>query len=130
MSEIRSLHLDIIFDSSSQEKWWGNRVLEIIAREMKSLQHIYINIEQRSKWKFKEPAACSFLEGLRSLIHLKLKTATVIVSDYHMLHRPLSNEQDGAKRWTMSQKQEWARHIKRVLLHQDAVGNLAIGEAV
>ena len=124
-SNIRSLHLDIIIGSNSDEKWW-NRALEGIASDIESLQHIYINIDQYSeegqhltKWKFKESAECSVLEGLRSLIHLKLKTATVIISDYHISHPIFPSQQDEAERWTMLQKQKWAEHTKRFLLNQE-----------
>ena len=136
MSDIRSLHLDIIINSDFEEQMWNNS-FERFARDMRSLQHFYINInqypedgQQLSKWKFKEPVECSFLEGLRSLIHLKLRTATVIIYGYHLSHCPLSSQENGAERRTMLEKQEWAGYTKRVLLHQEEEQHPTMGEVV
>ena len=135
---IRSLHLNLIVKYISDEQRW-NRALVNISKDFKSLQHIYINIDQRPKevdhlmqWKFKQPAECFFLRGLRTLRHLKLRTVTVIISDRHILHCGRLSTEGEAKlsyRWTMLQKQEWAECIRRVLLHQTDQQS-ATGQAV
>ena len=121
---IRSLHLNLIVSTFSEERSW-NLAFATIVRDIKSLQHIYINLELRpgidsylAQWRFKQPEDCSALSRLRKLRHLRLKTVTVIVSDRHILHKGFPGGDDEADRWTMLQKQEWAGYTKRVLLNQ------------
>ena len=124
---IRSLHLDLVVSNILDEKWW-NRAFAHISKNFKSLQHIYINIDQRpemvgylTQWKFEQLAECSLLRRLRTLRHLKLKTVTIIISDCHILHCDeisAEGEAEMSHRWTMMHKQEWAENIRRVLLHQ------------
>ena len=122
---IRRLHLDILIRYGCEEKYW-NEILCEIAQKLKSLAFLYIDIEQRpsdyshlKEWQFKEPAGSSFLVGLRELRGLRLKIVTVTVADHHILHTTRENLTAGKGRqyrWTMAQKQEWAAHIRRVLL--------------
>ncbi len=125
---IRCLHLNITISTESDEFCW-NETFKLIARRLKSLQHLYLDIDQRpdpgpllKKWHFEKPAESSFLEGLRRLKKLSLRTVTVTVSDSQILvWWPSSWEGEGIRlfRWTMVQKQEWAGYITRVLLRQE-----------
>ena len=122
---VRRLHLDIIIRDDYDENGW-NAAFRKLARNLKNLQYLYIDIEQRpsgnshfKKWQFEEPAGSSFLVGLRELRGLRLKIVTVIIADNHILHTTRENlkaEKERRYRWTMAQKQEWADHIRRVLL--------------
>ena len=133
---IRSLHLDLIISDVVDEQTW-NTAFPFMSKDLKSLQHIYINIDQRPKevehltqWSFEQPAECSFLGCLRTLRHFKLKTVTIIISDRHILHGyRLSTVAELPYRWTMLQKQEWADYIRGVLLHERGQ-NPATGQAV
>lgn len=132
---ICSLHLDLIVRYISDEQRW-NRALVNISKDFKSLQHVYMNIDQHPKeveyltqWKFKQPAECSFLRRLRTLRHLKLKTVTIIISDCHCDRMSTEGEAGISHRWTMMQKQEWAEYIRRVILHQKGQKS-ANGQAV
>ena len=132
---IRSLHLDVVVSSLIEEQLW-NFAFDNIFGDIKSLQHIYINLELRpgidsylTQWRFKQPEECSALSSLRNLRHLRLKTVTVIISDCHILHKVFPGAPDEAERWTMLHKQEWARYTKQVLLHQEEQ-QPAMGEIV
>ena len=137
MFAIRSLHLDLIISNDADEQKWS-MAFATISKDFKSLQHIYINIDQRPKeveyltqWSFEQPAECSFLRRLRTLRHLKLKTVTIIISDRHILHRDrMSSAAGSSYRWTMSQKQVWAEYIERVLIHQEEEEQPIMGEVV
>ena len=125
---IRRLHLDLSISRKAAEKGW-NVAFDAIAKNLKCLQQVYIDIEQLpfaieylKEWQFQEPAESSFLGRLRRLRDLRLRTVTVTISDYHILHSGMMNltAEDGREyRWTMAQKQKWAGHIRRCLLRQE-----------
>lgn len=125
---IRRLHLDIVIHLELDEESWNQRFRDI-AKEFKSLQHFYIGIAQNpieysyvKTWQFKTPAECSFLGDLKTLRDLRLMTVTVTISDPHNFFScwpMLTAENERQYRWTMSQKQEWAGYIRRVLLRQE-----------
>lgn len=125
---IRRLHLDLSILIKAAEEGW-NAAFDAIAENLKCLQHVFIDIEQRpfeddhlKEWQFREPAESSFLGSLRRLRDLRLRTVTVTISDHHIWHPGMINltTEDGSKyRWTMAQKQKWAGYIRRYLLRQE-----------
>ncbi len=125
---IRSLHISITISTESDETCW-NESFELIAQHLISLQHLYLDIDQRpdpgpllKKWRFEKPAESPFLEGLRRLGDPKLRTVTVNVSDsgiFYWLPQIWMGEDVNQFRWTLMQKQEWAGYITRVLLGQE-----------
>lgn len=125
---IRRLHLDLSISMEGGEESW-NWAFDAIAENLKYLQHVFIDIEQLpfadenlKEWQFQEPAESSFLGSLRRLRDLRLRTVTVTISDYHILHSGMMNltAEDGREyRWTMAQKQKWAGYIRRYLLRQE-----------
>lgn len=124
---IRRLHLQIQISDDFDEPPW-NKAFDDIALTLKSLQYLYIHIDlqpygksARKKWRFKEPPQTTLLERLLKLRGLRLKIATVIVSDDHFGHvgiNELTPERERHYRWTIKQKQEWAKYVMRVLLRQ------------
>lgn len=136
-SLIRRLHLDIIIRNRWEEEGW-DLTFRAIAGDLKSLQHIYIDIEQNpyelrhlSEWRFKEPAESSFLGGLRELRESNLSFVTVTISDFHILHSVSEGWERwmAQYRWTMTQKQGWAGYVKKILL-RETNQDLAIGEGI
>ena len=132
---IRRLHLDIVVDVEIEEKGW-NHSFCYIAGACKSLRHFHVDIEQRpfdiqtlKEWHFQDPADCTFLKDLPVLRVLKLRSVTVTVADYHILHSAevkLWTEDERQYRWSLVQKQEWAAYMTRVLLHQEGRGHAAV----
>ena len=119
---IRRLHLGIMVCTKLEEQRWI-KSLERVTRDFKSLQYLYIDIEQHpyeigclEEWCFEDPAKSSFLGGLRMLRDLKLRAVTVTISDC-----PVSPTREGSvfNRWTMMQKQVWAAYVMRLLLRQE-----------
>ena len=123
---IRRLHLDVIIRFKNDEEYW-NQAFRKIVEHLKILQHFYVNIDHQP-WddatlkllKFKKPARNLFMKDLLKLKTLPLKTVTVTVCDYHILHSgPTTTKRVMEVRWTMAQKQEWAGYVRRVLLRQE-----------
>ena len=122
------MHLDIMVDSLVEEIHW-NWSFYYIAGHFRSLRYLHIDIEQRPhdiytlmKWHFQNPADSTFLKDLPVLRVLKLRSVTVTVADYHILHSAevkLGTEDERQYRWSLVQKQEWAAYMTRVLLRQE-----------
>ena len=125
---IRRLHLHIEISHEFGELPW-NRAFDDIALTLKSLQYLYIHINLQpyekcalEKWRFKEPPQATLLNRLLRLRNLRLRVATVIVSDDHFGHvgiNELTAEEERHYRWTITQKHEWAAYVMRVLLRQE-----------
>ena len=132
---IRRLHLDIIIRNDWEEEGW-DLAFRAIAENLKSLQHIYIEIEQNPyeisdlwKWKSEDPAESSFLVGLRELRESSLSFVTVTISDFQILHSVQEQWERwmSESRWTMTKKQVWAAHVKQVLLQKNDQENAGEG---
>ena len=70
---IRRMHLDIIVRYDWEEENWKN-LFHTISQDFKSLQYLYIDIEQRpdenhylKQWHFKTAPECTFLKDLQKL---------------------------------------------------------------
>lgn len=125
---IRRLHLHIEISDVFNEPPW-NQAFDDITLTLKSLQYLYIHINLQSfgkcaleKWRSKEPPQTTLLKRLLRLRNLRLRVATVIVSDASFGHvgmKELTLEEEKHYRWTTRQKQEWAAYVTRVLLRQE-----------
>ena len=126
---IRRLHLGILVGTKSEEQRWI-KVLKQVTRNFRSLQYLYIDIEQHThqiscleEWCFEDPAKSSFLGGLRMLRDLKLRAVTVTISDCPIIgtqeESVFENRMLMRYRWTMMQKQVWAAYVTRLLLRQE-----------
>ena len=110
---VRRLHLDIWVSDQAEEKRW-NKAFNQIALNLKSLQYLYFDIDQRpyeehvlKKWRFKEPSESNFLSGVLKLRDFRLKFVTVIITDHHFLHSGTMNlaaEIERQYRWTIRQR--------------------------
>ena len=117
---VRRLHLDISISNEHDEHRWDRAFLDM-SRTIRSLQDLHLDIDQYAphgrfpeEWKFKNPAECSFLAGVRKLRDLRLSVVTVIVSG---IDPPCARSEEYT--WTMAQRQEWAGYISRFLLRQE-----------
>lgn len=124
---IHRVHLDLIILVEEQERAW-NSAFRVMSKHLKSLQYVYIDIEQRpwedsllKRWQFEEPVESSFLGKLGKLRELELRDMIVTISDHHILHSGLDSTAEEMEKYrlTMAQKQKWAGYVKRVLLRQE-----------
>lgn len=127
---VRSLHVhvSVTFGDRCPEEDW-HKAFEVIADSLKGLQRLYLTIElfpgksrrlSRRKDHGKMPEEKSILGSILPAGKLNLKVTTVVLSDRHFPRRTTGeevSERDAPDRWTLAQKQEWSRYLRRALLH-------------
>lgn len=122
---LRSIHLTIHIFMRNDERQW-NSTLHQLAENFKTVQNLYIDIEQ-DLWSDEadyhtgrySPALGKrpFLKGLLELNKLPLKTFEICVDTgsprvYHLA-------QAGDYTWTWDQKRAWAQSMKSAILGKD-----------
>ena len=137
---IRSLQVELrvsVGGGEYKHKW--NIAFHTVTTSLKHLQRLYINIEllasEHSPYLYDEmPAEKSVLGHILQAGKLDLKIATVVLWDSHftdewaetMWSKDAEDERETQERWTLEQKQEWSRYLRKALLHyEDRSSDLA-----
>lgn len=129
---VRSLFIEMIFKDLIYYNVWS-KALGTCARCLKNLQNVNISFEWNCwtwMWGARSPAEFerkgpawqnSLMSSILVLKKLSLKCATFVISDRKigegLERRPLWRPNEEASfRWTLAEKQEWARYVKEIIL--------------
>ena len=139
---IRSVHMDVeicINKHYSPGTWEWEKGFEIITSSLKGLKRLHVNVAfhhafiQR-KDPYGLPAREFLLKNILQAGKLDLEAATVIICDadgtydlsYIHYWGLFSPTWSGMEVWTLAQRQEWSRYVRRALLHhEDQTSDLA-----
>ncbi|KAL9137531.1 MAG: hypothetical protein Q9175_001248 [Cornicularia normoerica] len=129
ITAIRRIQLDIGVRNEQDEYVW-NKALGLVAKKFTGLREISVCVYQQSRyddfWKihpdYTNPATAGgrFLNNIYKLRRRSIKEVSILIADG--LARDRSRQastrarRQGESRWTPAQKQEWATHVKAVIL--------------
>ena len=114
---LRSLHLQICVYDRNDERVWDNTFCEM-AEVLTNLQHLHIDLKERSfyydYWRSSRLTprirkSSPFLQGLRELRKLPLKTLEIVVG----------HSVNSVYIWPADQKQAWVQSMKSAILGTD-----------
>lgn len=125
---IRNLHVRMIargYRFFIAQKW--HKAFDSVTTSLKGLQQFHITMEHFPDGRYpvpglQRPAVESLSSDILQVGKLDLKLATVILSDSHFTQQWLRfdiRERKTDERWTLAQKQEWSRYIRKALLHYE-----------
>lgn len=130
---VRSLHVELridIYDNYRPGNW--DLAFQLVASSLKGLQRIFITIELFPDYKDPPYQSQDWVEKpwLNHILQagkLNLKVATVVLCDSHLAEDSLNvyysdeeiEELESKTRWTLAQKQEWSRWLRKALLHYE-----------
>lgn len=124
---IRGLHVrPIVINTELYTQVWHTAFGSVTA-SLTGLQRLHITMELFPYGQYlsaspQGPDEKSMLSTILQVGKLNLKAATVVLSDSHFTH-DLSvfriREREKDERWTLAQKQEWSRYLRKALLHYE-----------
>ncbi|CAD6579065.1 MAG: hypothetical protein ASARMPRED_008943 [Alectoria sarmentosa] len=129
---VRSLFIEMVFRGTIHHNIW-RKALGTCARYLKNLQKVNISFEWKSwiwMWGARSPAdyerkcpgwQSPLMSDILVLKKLPLKFATFVISDGEIGvgsgRTPFRwPNEEAANRWTLAEKQEWARYVKEIIL--------------
>jgi len=123
---IRSIFLDIGMDHPSTQDGWAKAISNSVLKKLTKLRQVHIGLEQIycmcwvRQCQYKEAGYNDLFVKITKLGRLALKEVTVVISDQHWL-ADFANMQEFGElendyRWTLGQKQDFSREMRKVLL--------------
>lgn len=129
---VRSLFIEMVFKGTIHHNVW-RKALGTCAKYLKNLQNVNISFEWNCcpwMWGARSPAdferkgrgwQSPLMSDILMLKKLPLKFATFVISDEEIGHCLKRMSQwwitdEAANRWTLAEKQEWARYVKEIIL--------------
>lgn len=139
---IRSVHVDVgicINEHYLPGTWEWEKGFETITSSLKGLKRLHVNVEFYDALieldiSYGLPARELLLKNILQAGKLDLEAATVILWDADGTYDSSSRDDwplfsptwYGMEPWTLAQKQEWSRYVRRALLHyEDQASDLA-----
>ena len=127
-SVIRNLHVRMIARGNRffiAQNWY--KAFDSVTTSLGSLQRFHITMELFPDGRYpfpglQGPAVESLLSDILQVGKLDLKVATIVLSDSHFTQawsRFDIGERETDERWTLAQKQEWSRYLRKALLHYE-----------
>ena len=133
---IRSVHVDVAICINRhylRGTWEWEKGFETITSSLQGLKRLHVGIEHRydrNEWNnpYALPAQEMLLRSILQAGKLDLAVATVILWDDHKMSEWSSSRISRYRKsqWTLEQKQEWSRYVRRALVHyEDQASDLA-----
>ena len=122
---VRSLFLEMLFSRYYHSRW--RKTLKLCAKHLKYLKNVNIRLEWNSRfWIYGAGSPAKYeargrnwqtpvMSDIFVLNQLPLESATFVISDDDSLWPPPTSL-GGSARWTLEEKQEWARYTKNLIL--------------
>ena len=122
---VRSLFLEMVFVRYYHSRW--RKTLKTCAKHLKNLKNVNISLEWNCRfWIYGGGSPANFdvnsrnwqtpvISDILVLKQLPLESATLVISDDY-LRWPQRTSLGGSARWTLEEKQEWARYTKDLIL--------------
>lgn len=136
MPHIRAIRVQIERRYSRIGGPWMKTLIQA-ASNFKSLKQLHVSLyfesEQDCHFVVPPDKENRLVIGLKAFASLGLRSVTVVVSDvegcggYAGAEQYASSVNEGTGRWTMGQKQEWAGHMRNLLLGHDQRASLQGG---
>ena len=134
---IRTVHVDLAICVNRhylRGTWEWEKGLETITSSLQGVKRLHLGIElrySRNEWNnpYALPAQEMLLKNILQAGKLGLAVATVILWDDQKMSEWSFRRiaQHRKTQWTLAQKQEWSRYVRRALLHyEDQASDLAI----
>ena len=126
---IRSLHVNlIVFVGGPRTRSDWELAFKTVATTLTGLKRLHISMELcpgKENLPYEEPMPVEesyILNHVLLLGKLDLNLVTIVLSDSHFTHEWYETqikEREARERWTLAQKQEWSRYLRKALLHDE-----------
>lgn len=130
--EIRRVHLDVKVRKSDDERRWKAAIAQYLIPRLPAVHRISINLDQSyatgvmgcrtpSEFENRHLSGNYLMSALLEIRKLSLNRATVVISDAGIIFgRRMDTDSVLIQyRWTLAEKQVWARYIKDSILQTD-----------
>ena len=144
--EIRRVHLDIRTETFHDEKDWEIATRLYLIPRLPEVHRISINLEKYfpadsigprtpAEYEACSPSECSrysLMSAFLELGELPLRRVNFVISDkeFSYVFRLLVTHEQILPRWTLAEKQVWARYIKDSILRKDSQPATSSGPVV
>ncbi|CAD6579068.1 MAG: hypothetical protein ASARMPRED_008944 [Alectoria sarmentosa] len=131
--EIRRVHLDVVAQDFQDERFWKLAIADCLVPRLPAVHRLSINLDQwyeagvvgcrtPAEFKARHLSGNYLMSALLELRKLPLNRATFVISDAKILSRMCADRYLARApfiRWTLAEKQIWARYVKDYILQKD-----------